>query len=535
MRRAYITVVAILLPVTSAAQQPAPVERLGTVRFDNSCSSAAQPAFNRAVALLHSFEFRDAITGFNQTLASDPGCGIAHWGLALSIWGNPFVPARKAEALLERGLAAVQQGRAAGARTQRERDFIEAAARLYEDFRSIDQPARLTAYRVAMAALAARYPDDIEASIFSALSMAISADPADKTFSVQLEAGRRFENLFARFPEHPGLAHYIIHTYDVPAIANRAQQAAVRYAAIAPTAPHALHMPSHTFTRIGNWGESIASNLASSAAAKRVEGTSEELHAIDYLMYAYLQTGRDSAARAILAELPSIVARFDPARPTGAAPASAAFFAIAAIPARYALERGAWTEGATLEVKRTPYAWADAVTFFARAIGAARSGDAAAARAQASELASLRDRLVEQKEAYWVEQAEIQLLAAAAWIAFAEKRNGEALALMRDAARREDATEKSAVTPGPLAPARELLGEMLLEMGQPAAALVEFRQALLHEPNRYRTVAGAARAAASAGNRTAARRYYALLLELTRRGDRPGRRELSAARRAVAH
>ena len=533
MRRGYIALAVMLWPAAAASQQPAAVERLGTVGFENSCSPAAQPAFQRAVALLHSFEFRDAINGFNQTLASDPECGIAYWGLAMGIWGNPFVPARKPEPLLERGSAVVERGKSTGAGTQRERDFIAAAARLYEDFRSLDQAARLAAYRDAMATLAARYPRDIEASIFAALAMAISADPADKTFAVQLAAGRLLEDLFARFPDHPGLAHYIIHTYDVPAIANRAQRAAARYAAIAPTAPHALHMPSHTFTRVGDWGESITSNLASTAAAKRAESTSEELHASDYLMYAYLQTGRDSAARALLQALPAIAARFDPAKPTGAAPASAAFFAIAAIPARYALERGAWAEGAALAVNRTPYAWVDALSFFARAIGAARIGDREAARRHAAELAALRDSLLEQKEPYWAEQAEIQLLAAKGWIALADGANGEAVAMMREAARREDATEKSAVTPGPLAPARELLGEMLLQVGQPADALAEFQQALRHEPNRYRTVAGAATAAASAGDASLARRYYSLLLELTRPGDRPGRPELSAARRAV--
>ena len=494
MSGSWLVVATVFFAASLSAQEPAPVAHLGIVRFENSCGAAAQPVFNRGVALLHSFEFRDAVEAFNQTLAIDPKCGIAYWGLALSIWSNPFVNARRAEPVLERGLAAVRQGRSVGAGTQRERDFLAAVATLYDDFRAIDQGARLSAYGAAMGLLAARYPDDIEASIFSALSKAISADPADKTFSVQLEAGRLLEDLFARYPEHPGLAHYIIHTYDFPSIAARAQHAAQRYAEIAPAAPHALHMPSHTFTRVGAWLESINSNLASTTAAKRTGSTSEELHASDYLMYAYLQTGQDSAARALLAQLPSMVARFDPARPTGAAPVSAAYYAIAAIPARYALERGEWAEAARLAPSRSPFAWANSVTLFARALGAARSGDTTTARAQLAELALVRDRLAAEREAYWQEQADIQLLAAGAWLALAEGKSGEAVTLMREAAAREDATEKSAVTPGPLAPARELLGEMLLELGRPAEALAEFQQALLHEPNRARTMAGAARA-----------------------------------------
>jgi tetratricopeptide (TPR) repeat protein len=501
MRGIRLVVTTMLFTSSLAAQEPTPGAPLGIVRFENSCNAAAQPVFNRGVALLHSFEFRDAIEAFNQTLTADPKCGIAYWGLALSIWSNPFVNARRAEPLLDRGLAVVEQGRTVAAGTQRERDFLAAVALLYDDFRQVDQVARLSSYRNAMGLVAARYPDDIEAAIFYALSMAISADPADKTFSVQLEAGRLLENLFARYPEHPGLAHYIIHTYDVPSIAGRAQHAAQRYAKIAPAAPHALHMPSHTFTRVGAWLESINSNLASAAAAKRAGSTSEELHASDYLMYAYLQAGQDSAAAALVEELPAMVARFDPAKPTGAAPVSAAYFAIAAIPARYALERAKWAEAVQLAPTRSPFAWVDAVTLFARALGAARIGDTRTARGQLAALTVVRDRLAVEREAYWQEQTEIQLLAAAAWIALAEGKSDEAVTQMREAAAREDATEKSAVTPGPLAPARELLGEMLLHLNRPAEALAEFQQALLHEPNRSRTLAGAARARSAARGR----------------------------------
>lgn len=528
-----LVTIALLWAAPLSAQEPPASSKLGTVRFETSCDAAAQPTFDRAVAFLHSFEFRDATDTFNRVLLADPQCGIAYWGLALSAWGNPFAPGTKSDALLQRGLDAVRIGREVSGKTQRERDFLAAAALLYDDYRATDQVTRVTAYRDAMARLAARYPDDIEASMFSALSMAFSADPGDKSYVTQLEAGRRLEELFARHPDHPGLAHYIIHSYDFPAIAGRALDAAHRYATIAPSLPHALHMPSHTFTRVGSWQESINSNVASAAASEQAGSTTEELHASDYLMYAYLQTGQDRAARALLDRLPAIAARFDPAKPTGAAPVPAGFFALAAIPARYALERGQWAEAARLTSNPSPTPWADAITYFGRALGAARSGDTVTARTQVAELARIRDTLAERKEHYWREQAEIQIRVATAWIALREGRNDAALATMRDAATREDATEKSAVTPGPLAPARELLGEMLHELQQPARALAEFERTLEREPNRFRTLAGAARAAAASGDSATARRYYSRLLELSDRGDAAVRPEIVAARRAV--
>ena len=531
----HIQIVSFVALIGSAAelraQATAPAQKLGTVHFQNSCAPGAQASFNRGVALLHSFEFRRASEGFNATLQADSTCGIAYWGLALSTWGNPFANAIRPDKQIATGLSFVQSGRTAGAKTQREKDYVDAVAILYENAQPNNQLRRLTSYSEAMRALADRYPGDTEASIFYGLALAISADPADKTYANQLKAGTLLENLAKKYPDHPGLAHYIIHTYDVPPLASRALHAAHSYSAIAPSLPHALHMPSHTFTRVGDWQESIDANLKSTDAARRDKSGAEELHASDYLMYAYLQTGQDRSAHELLAKIPDIQTRFDPTKPASAAPPSAGYFAIAAMPARYALERGAWHDAAQLVVEKSPTPYADAITYFARALGAARSGDTATASASIAELKNIRDDLAKQNEKYWTEQTEIQIRAASAWLAFASGKKDEALASMREAAEREDATEKSALTPGPIAPARELLGEMQLEMNQPAEALKNFERKLKVEPRRFRSVADAAKAAMATGNRTAAKKYYAQLIEITARGDKPGREELIAARK----
>lgn len=509
-------------------------QKLGTVHFQNSCSPAAQESFNRGVAFLHSFEFRRAIEGFGATVKADSTCGIAYWGLALSAWSNPFANAVRQPPQIQLGLGFVKAGRATGAKTQRERDYLEAVGLLYENATPADQLRRLEAYSDAMHALSVRYPDDAEASIFYALSLAISADPADKTYAKQLKAGALLENLARKYPDHPGVAHYIIHTYDVPPLAAHALHAADTYSSIAPSLPHALHMPSHTFTRVGEWQESIDANVKSGEAAHRERQGAEQLHAGDYRMYAYLQTGQDRAARELLESIPAMQADFDPTKPAGAAPPSAGYFALAAMPARYALERGDWHGAAQLAFQKSPTPYADAITHFARALGAARSGDTVTAAASIAELKKLRDDLANQNETYWTEQTEIQIRGASAWLAFAQGKKQEALATMREAAEREDATEKSAVTPGPIAPARELLGEMQLEMNQPAEALTNFERTLKIEPRRFRTVADAAKASMAAGDRAKAKKYYAQLIEITKRGDKPGRPELIAARRMAA-
>jgi hypothetical protein len=500
----------------SAQARAQPSERLGTVHFETSCATAVAPEFDRAVALLHSFEFGASIQAFNNVLASDPSCAMAHWGLALSRWSNPMAPGIRAASALEPGRqAALAAARIAARASERERDYIAAVARLYESYETRDQPTRVAAYAQAMAALAVKYPADTEAKIFHAIALTASASPTDKTYANQLRAGAILEEIFARQPDHPGLAHYIIHAYDVPALAPQARAAALRYAEIAPSAAHALHMPSHTFTRVGLWQESVDTNLRSMAAAESTGAIAEALHAADYAVYANLQMRNESAARALVSRVPELAGRFDPTAITGAAPPLAGFFAIAAIPARYALERRAWAEAAALRVTPTPIAYADALTHFARALGAARTGNQTLARQSIDALAGLRDRLASVNEAYWADQVDIQRIGASAWLELAANRPEQAVMLMREAAGREDATEKAAVTPGPLAPARELLGDMLLELGRPAEALAEYRKGLTREPNRYHSLDGARRAALGAGDRAAAAEYERQIAALT--------------------
>ena len=530
-----IAVLSLLLTGPVLAQEhehgAAKSEKLGTVRFPTSCSAAAQPKFNRAVALLHSFEFAHAIEGFNAALEADPSCAIAEWGIALSRWSNPFAAGIRPPAPLQQGLDAVKRGRALGPKTAREAAYLEAVSQLYNSFETIDQRTRIAAYRDAMAKLAATYPEDSEASIFYALALAAAAPPTDKTYADQLKAGAILQKILASQPDHPGLSHYIIHSYDVPPLAERALSAARRYSRIAPSVPHALHMPSHTFTRVGYWQESIDANTASGVIAKRDGSTAEELHAMDYRTYAYLQTAQDAAARALVESLPEVKARFNPDAVGSAAPGSAGVFALAAIPARYALERGDWAAAAKLVPQPSRFLYPDALTHFARAIGAARTADAETTRGAIEALTKIQGQLTEQKELYWAGQAEIQRRSAAAWLAFAEDRKAEALVEMRAAAQLEDGTEKSAVTPGPLLPARELVGEMLLLMNRPAEALKEFEATLRKEPHRFRATAGAALSAARAGDRQKAGSYYRALLKMCERGDKAGRPELVEARR----
>jgi tetratricopeptide (TPR) repeat protein len=521
-------------PVSAQEHEHAGIapERLGTVHFETSCDPAVRTEFDRATALLHSFWFSAAIDGFNKVLAKDPGCSIAHWGIGMSRWGNPFGGFRSPKAL-EAGLAAVAAARAANPRTDRERGYIEAVSALFTDYTAVDQRTRTLAYEKAMETLTRRFPDDTEAAAFYALALAQTALPTDKTYANQLKAAAILETLFKEQPDHPGLAHYMIHSYDVPALAPRALDAARRYARIAPSAPHALHMPSHTFTRLGLWEESIETNLASAEAARRDNAAAEELHALDYQTYAYLQTGQDRAAARALEQIAAIAARIDPNAAGAAAPAPAGYFAFSAIPARYALERGAWTDAAQLPLRDNAFRWTEALTRFARALGAARSGRPDEAMADADRLGIIRDALKQVKEEYWAGQADIQRRAATAWIEFARGQKAAALVTLREAVDLEDATEKAAVTPGPLAPARELLAEMLLESGDAASAFAEFENALRKEPGRFRSVYGAARAAELAGDKVKATDYYRRLTEICRNGDDPGRPELIAARRFV--
>jgi hypothetical protein len=506
-------------------------EQLGTVHFATSCDARVAQRFDRGVALLHSFEFGASIRAFNDVLATDSSCAMAYWGIALSRWTNPMAPGTRTPAQLEPGRQAVEAGiRASGRATVRERGYLAAVGELYKDYEHVDQGARVASYARAMGQLVAAQPADTEAKIFYAIALTAAAPPTDKTYANQLAAGRILEPIWAKQPNHPGLAHYIIHTYDVPALAPKAAAAAQRYAAIAPSAAHALHMPSHTFTRLGEWQKSIETNARSADVALRDSAIGEALHASDYAAYAHLQLAQDAAAKALLDRLPSLAARFNPNAITGAAPPSAGVFALAAIPARYALERRDWPIAAALVPTTSTFPWTEAMVYFARSLGASHTGDTIAARIAADTLAVLHERVAAKGEPYWAEQVEIQRIGARAWLALAERRTDTALVLMRDAARREDATEKSAVTPGPLAPARELLGDMLMELQHPREALAEYQATLRKEPNRFRSLYGAMRAASLAGDAPDAKQYRATLRRLCAKSDVPGRAELADIR-----
>ncbi len=517
----------------AAAQHEHRAGALGTVHFETTCKPEVKDGFDRAVALLHSFEFGSAIAGFKTVLQTDPSCSMAYWGIALSSWNNPFA-GLKSPAFLAAGSEAARKAQSAGSPSPREKAFIDAVAELYRDVDNVPQRTRTLAYEKAMEKAAADFPADTEARIFYALALAQDALPTDKTFANQLKATAILEPLFRQYPDHPGLAHYIIHAYDQPALASRALDAARNYSKIAPDAPHALHMPSHTFTRVGAWADSIATNNASAESAMKLGCYAEVLHAMDYQVYAYLQTAQDGAARAVRDRLPAIARVFDPAAVCGAAPGSAGLFALAVIPARYALERGDWTAAAALEPRATSFAWVDAQARFARALGAARVGRADAARADIEQLTALRDKLTAGNDAYWATQVDIQRRVAEAWVAYASGQREDALTQLTAAADAEDATDKSAVTPGPLAPARELLGDMLFDAGRPADALRAYEATMAKEPNRFRAVYGAASAAAAAGNRDRAAQHYRELIEICKSSDTE-RPELKQARAFIGN
>lgn len=505
----------------------APPEKFGEVHFSVSCNAEAQQEFGRALAILHSFWYEEAGKAFVAVSEKDPGCAMGYWGYAMSLY-HPLWEPPNAETL-KKGWEAVEKAKALGGKTEREQAYIAAMETFYRDADKpagagkLDHRTRALAYEKAMEQLHQRFPQDNEAGVFYALALLGTALPTDKTYANQLKAGQILENVLAQEPNHPGVAHYIIHSYDTPSLASRALAAARAYAKIAPSVPHALHMPSHIFTRLGLWQESISSNLASAAAAKeygtsmRMDGAWDQwLHPMDYLEYAYLQSGQDREAKRVLDE----VAAAAKAQPES----MAAAYAFAAIPARYALERHRWAEAATLELHPAGFAWsryrgAEAFLYSARAIGAARSGNLDAARGDITHLERLRDALMQAKDNYWADQVEIQRREAAAWLARGEGENEEALELMRSAATLEDATEKHAVTPGSVIPAREFLGDLLLELNQPSQALREYESSLESSPNRLNSLYGAARAAELGGDREKARTYYARLMKLGERAD----------------
>ena len=481
---------------------------IGTVDFETSCSPAVKTQFNEAVALLHSFWFPESRAKFEGVLKSDPNCAIAYWGIGLTYWGNPFAGQRSPQTIAT-GKAAIDKGLAAGSPTPREKGFIEAVAILFSSSDVTTQRQRVLDFEKAMGRVSAANKADTEARIFWALSIAQAASPTDKTYSRQLAAAEMLEPMYKKMPNHPGLAHYIIHAYDVPLLAEKALPAARAYADIAPAVPHALHMPSHTFTRVGFWKESVATNIRSAAEAEKTAGYGEALHARDYMTYAYLQMGMDVQAKANFEAAAKVAeaSKAASANITGAPGANT--FALAAIPARYAMERRQWAEAAALQptpAPNTPYT--EAITHFVRAIGAARAGQPDAATADIARLAAIRDRETEMKDEYWTQQVEIQRRGAEAWQMFAKGDKAGGIKAMTEAAVMEDGTEKSAVTPGPIAPARELLGYMFLENNQPKEAAAEFDAVMKKEPNRFLAIYGAAKAADAVKQTTKAKGFY---------------------------
>ena len=498
--------------------------KLGQVSFPISCDPAVQPQFSIALAMLHSFWYEKASDTFARLAEKDPACGMAYWGIAMTyyhpIWEAP------GPADLRAGVAAVAKARSAGAKTQRERDYIGAIETFYVDSDKVDHRTRALAYEKAMEQLQARYPDDREAAVFYALALLSTAPPTDKTYVNQRKAGSILEPIFVEQPEHPGVAHYIIHAYDYPPLADRALAAARRYARIAPDSPHALHMPSHIFTRLGLWDESIESNLSSASSAERNNAPGNELHAKDYLIYAYLQEGRDTEAKIALTAV--LHGRADDPQYMNW------LYATSTSPARYAVERHRWTEAAALLVPantfpRERYAWTEANLHFARALGASHTGDTEAAKKDLQDLAAIEGILSQENNKYWADQVNIQREIAAAWITFAEGKPSDALQQMRSAADHEDKTDKHNVTPGVILPARELLGEMLLELKQPAMATIEFEATLRTAPNRFNALSGAARAAKLSGDSEKAKGYYTKLLVICSQVD-GDRLELEDAR-----
>jgi tetratricopeptide (TPR) repeat protein len=498
--------------------KPGGSQQLGKVNFANSCSPKVQQKVQRGVAMLHSFWWPAGESAFQEIAAEDPSCVVAAWGFASILMYNPFVGGTPPKDV-ERAQAAIAKGRQMGAKTEREKDYLEAVAAYWEDYANRNERQRALARAAAYEKLAAKYPKDDEAQIFYGMYLIGTQLASDQTYSASLKAAAILEKQFAKHPNHPGVAHYLLHAYDAPPVAQKGVPAAKRYTKIAPAAPHALHMPSHIFTRVGAWQDSAATNRRSADVALKGKEGDDALHALDYVVYAYLQLARDSEARKTLDEALSIA---------GHTPRFIAPYALSAMPARFAVDRGAWREAAQLKPQPGKFPFTEATTYFARALGAARTGDVAAAKADLEQISQRREALRAAKNEYWGTEVEVMRLAAGAWVALAENRNDEALSLMRQAADTEDKNEKHPVTPGRILPARELLGDMLMELKQPAQALKEYEQSQTREPGRFRGIYGAALAAEMSGDARTARKHYARLVQIAGKGE--SRAELTLAR-----
>jgi tetratricopeptide (TPR) repeat protein len=527
MIRSAFAVAAASIAASFACSQPVVAQdetdqRFGTVHFDTSCNEVAQRRFDRAMRYQHSFWYRESKGIFEEALKADPECGIAYWGIALSLLNNPHAPPPVGN--LPLGLAAIEKAKAVGAKTQRERDFINAMSAFYTDYDKVDHRTRVLAYLKAMEGVAQAYPNDDEAQILYAIELNVAAPPTDKTYAMQLKGAAILEPIFQRQPRHPGVAHYLIHLYDTPALAEKGLDAAKRYSQIAPAAPHAQHMPSHIFTRVGYWKESISSNTEAARAAKASNEGHDQLHAMDYLVYAYLQMGQDAKAQAVIEEMRGI-GGFTETFIAGP-------YALAVSPARYAIERGDWNAASQLAVRPSPLPHIEAMTHFARAFGSARAGKPDDATADIAKLAELRDKLRATKDIYWAEQVDIQRQVASAWVLYAEGKYEDALKAMSAAADAEDRTDKHPVTPGAPIPARELYGTMLLERGMTKEALAAFEATLTKEPHRLGAELGAAAAAEKAGDAEKARAHYTAAVALTQNAE-PVRPQIAQARAFV--
>jgi hypothetical protein len=504
-------------------------ERLGRVTFPVSCNATARARFERAMALLHSFWWDEGQRAFSDVVAADSTCAMGYWGLALNYWGNPFAGGASGEQL-RRGAEAAAHAQALSAPTARERGLLAAAQALYRDYETVPNPPRLQAYSDTLARLYRAFPKDPEVAMYYALSLVATAAATDTTFARQKRAAEILNPLFRSHPEHPGLAHYIIHANDSPALAALGLDAARRYARIAPSAPHAQHMPSHIFVRLGLWDETIAANQRSFAAgvayaqAQQLGGVvPEQFHALDYMIYGYLQQGRDSAARATVADGLARTA-------VGANDALVASYNRVAMEARVPLERGDWAAAAQLPVRARQPGIGAALVHFARGIGAVRSGDTTLARAEVAALDTIETTLRGQPGYNWSRTVGIEKQVVTAWLVLATGDTTGAVRQATAAADIEDVTAKHPVTPGELLPARELEGDLLLTARRYAEARAAYEATLKREPGRARSIFGAARAAELAGDRAAARARYGEFLELMKRadGDRP---EIAAARR----
>jgi tetratricopeptide (TPR) repeat protein len=494
---------------------PAWSQGLGNVHFETSCTPQAQEKFDRGLAMVHSFFYPDSVKAFTEAAVADPQCAIAYWGIAISHRPNPMI-LPLTSTILKNGLEAVETGKAIGAKTERERDWLVAIEPYYKDYDKVDQTTRGLAYEGAMERLMQKYPDDPEAAIFYALALNETALPSDKTYAKLLKAGSILEKIAAT--EHPGVLHYLIHSYDYPPLAQRGLDAANKYAKVAPAAPHALHMPAHNYSMLGLWEESVASNTKSRAsaqdqAARTWPGATHpsEPHHLDFMEYALLQMGQEQRARQIRDDSNAIKKLGFEFMPS--------YTALAAVPARFALERQAWKEAAELAPRGGQFPQAEAITYFARSLGSARSGDVAAADRDVAKLKELRAALDKANQSYWAEQVEIQALAASAWIADAKGQKSEALKLMRAAADLEDNSEKHIAMENRLYPMRELLGDLLLQQQQSAQALTEYETSLQSTPNRLRGLYGAAKAAQAAGQPDKAATYFRKLAEVTKGAD----------------